>query len=279
MSHCPERGSEFIVGDKAHIYIYEQGGSATVAGIHPRVVRNQPDGSLAISDVIEAVREENPHFPVTRLVCIENTHNKCGGVVLSKEYIDELADAVHARGLKLHMDGARVMNACAALGISPKDLCAGCDSISLCLSKGLGAPLGSLLMGSKDFIARASRNRKVLGGAMRQNGVVAAMGLLCIEKYSGESMVQDHANLKRLATALAKLPGVEKLDLGACQSNMVYFDVAAPHDGASVKKALRDKGIIISGSAGSPTIRIVTHHQVRATDIDTVIDAMTEILS
>ena len=253
---------------KSHIYVYEQGGAATIAGIHPRVVRNQQDGTLDIDEVLDAIRPSDDHFPVTRLVCIENTHNKCGGRVLPKEFIDRLGEAAHARGLLVHMDGARVMNACAALGTSPHELCAACDSVSVCLSKALGSPVGSVLVGPKDFIIRARRNRKALGGGMRQAGVIAAMGLYGIRTFSGESLVRDHGRLKKLASALATISGF-KVDLDAVQSNILYFDTGEMAQ--VIVDLLKRSGILVIAT-GMHTIRACVHHQVSDEMINRAID-------
>lgn len=277
MTHCPERGSEFIVGDKAHIYLYEQGGSAQLAGIHPRVVPNQADGSLALDEVCEAIRVTgNEHFPVTKLVCIENTQNKCGGRVLDVDYMDKLGMLCQENGLKLHVDGARIMNACAALQVSPARLTQNCDSVSCCLSKALGAPVGSVLIGSSEFIKRARRGRKVLGGSMRQNGVIAAMGLYAIQKHAGDNLRNDHKNLKALAEGFSALPGLE-IDMESVQSNIVYMNTY-PIEAKAAASKIAEKGIKINVQ-GKYRIRCVTHHQISKEGIDAAIAAFSEVFS
>lgn len=277
MTHCPERGSEFIVGSKAHIYIYEQGGSAQLAGVHPRVVPNQKDGTLDLDEVLENIRAlGDEHYPITKLVCIENTHNKCGGRALDVEYMDKIGELCKENNLKLHLDGARVMNACAALDVSPARLTQSCDSISCCLSKALGAPIGSVLIGSSEFIKRARRGRKVLGGSMRQNGVISAMGLYAIKNHAGDTLRNDHKNMKVLASALSELPNIA-IDMKAVQSNIVYLNIK-PMDSKVVAKQLKEKGILIN-TPDKNTIRLCTHHQISKEGIDQTISAFTEIFA
>ena len=177
LSHCG-RGDEMILGDQAHIHFYEQGGTAALGGVHPRTVPNRPDGTLALAEVEAAIRGDNEHFPVSRLLCLETTHNRCGGVVLPVDYMDAAAAVAHRHGLGLHVDGARLWDAAVALGVSPARLLRGADSASLCLSKGLAAPVGSVVVGSAALIRKARRNRKLVGGGMRQAGVIAAAGIV-----------------------------------------------------------------------------------------------------
>lgn len=168
LCHCRERGAEFICGDSSHIYLYEAGGSATLASVHSRGLKNQPDGTIDLDDIRGAIRHEDPHYPVTRMIALETTHNRKGGKVLTLEYIDAVADIARAHKLALHMDGARIFNAAAALDVDVARIVKNCDSVTFCLSKALGAPAGSMLCGSKEFIYHAHRWRKTLGGGMRQ---------------------------------------------------------------------------------------------------------------
>ena len=190
------RGDEVIVGDQAHTYVYEQGGMAALGGIHPRVLRNQPDGTLDLAEIVAAIRDpHNPHFPKSRLITVENTHNRCGGSPLTVEYMAALGNLAREYGLLLHLDGARIFNAAIALGVDVKALVADADSLTFCLSKGLAAPVGSVVCGSKAFIAEARRARKVVGGAMRQVGVIAAAGIVALEQMV-DRLAEDHENAR-----------------------------------------------------------------------------------
>ena len=220
MVHC-ERGSEVILGDRSHTYLYEAGGVSALGGVHTFVVPNEGDGTLALTALEAAVRPDDAHFPPTRLICLENTHNRCGGSVISKEYIDDVADLAHRLGLGLHMDGARIFNAAVALGESVAALSAKVDSLTFCLSKGLCAPVGSVLVGDRDFIARAHRIRKQLGGGMRQAGILAAAGIVALEQMT-ERLAEDHARAQSLARTLAQIPTIG-LDWETPASNMVFF--------------------------------------------------------
>ncbi len=173
LSHCG-RGDELILGDQSHIFHYEQGGSAAVGGVHPRPLPNHADGTIDLNQIEDAIRSDNEHYPVTRLIALENTHNRCGGAVLTPEYVDSVGALAQAHGLKLHVDGARLWNAAVALHETPARLVAAADSVSVCFSKGLAAPVGSAVAGSHAFIRQARRMRKQVGGGMRQAGVLAA---------------------------------------------------------------------------------------------------------
>jgi len=180
LTHC-RRGDEAIMGNRAHTFLFEAGGSAALGGIHPHTLPNQPDGTLRLEDIEAAIRAENVHYPRTRLICLENTHNRCGGAALRPEYSDAVGELAHARGLALHLDGARVFNAAVALDVDVRELTRAADSVQFCLSKGLAAPVGSMLCGTAEFIAEARRWRKMLGGGMRQAGVLAAAGIEALE--------------------------------------------------------------------------------------------------
>ena len=206
MSHCG-RGDEMLLGSLAHSFYYEQGGSAAVASIHPRTVPNQPDGKLALDELEAAIRADNIHFPRTRLIALENTHNLCGGAPLESAYIRDVAAIARRHGIRLHIDGARLFNAAVALGVPARQLVADADSVSFCLSKGLAAPVGSVVCGSREFIQTARRARKVLGGGMRQAGVLAAAGIVALNEMI-DRLAEDHANARRLAEALADMSGI-----------------------------------------------------------------------
>ncbi|WP_421387428.1 low-specificity L-threonine aldolase [Aeromonas veronii] len=268
MSHC-QRGEGAILGNAAHIYRYEAQGSAVLGSVALQPLPMQRDGTLAFDDIKAALAPDDAHFVQTRLICLENTHN---GKVLPLSYLQEMGAFVAERGLKLHLDGARLFNAAVASETPVEVIAAPFDSISICLSKGLGAPVGSLLVGSHDFIARARRLRKMLGGGMRQAGILAQAGLFALEQHVAR-LADDHRRAKRLAEGLAALPGIE-LDLSLVQSNMVFLRL---HEGESAPLLafMKERGILFSGYG---ELRLVTHLQINDDDIEEVIDAFTEYL-
>ncbi|MSQ19601.1 MAG: low-specificity L-threonine aldolase [Betaproteobacteria bacterium] len=261
MSHCG-RGDEYLVGQEAHTYRYEAGGGAVLGSIQPQPITNQPDGSIALADIEAAIKPDDAHFARTRLLALENT---IGGRVVSRAYLDAAIDLANRRGLATHLDGARLFNAATKLGIAPKDVCRGFDSVSVCLSKGLGTPAGTMLAGSKAFIKTAHRMRKMLGGAMRQAGVIAAAGLYALE-YNVTRIADDHANAERLARGLSGIPG---LVVEGAQTNMVFVRVAAEQV-ATLNTHMQQTGIRI---LAAPRIRLVTHLDVDAGGIDRAITA------
>lgn len=277
LTHC-ERGAEVIVGDRSHIYLNEVGGLAALVGAQAATVRNQPDGTLALADIAAAIREEDVHHPRTRLVCLENTQNLCGGVPLTPAYTRQVADFAHARGLKLHLDGARVFNAAVAQGVPASALAGPADSVMFCLSKGLGCPVGSLLCGPADFIAEARRYRKMVGGGMRQVGVLAAAGLVALESMI-ERLEDDHVNARRLADGLRDLPGLE-LDEGTPHTNMVYFTLqpTAKVGARALIAHARARGILIEGGDDGGRFRLVTHCWITPQDVDRVVATVREAL-
>jgi len=202
--HCEVRGSEFICGNLSHVHIYEQGGLATLMGAHPRAIANKNDGTMDLDEVRGAVRVDDQHFPTTRVLCIEQTHNKCGGRVLPLEYVDKCGEFAREVGIKLHIDGARIWNAAAALGVSPGRCVAAADSVSVCLSKGLGAPVGSVIVGTHEFIAKCRRLRKACGGTMRQAGVLAAAALMAMKEIH-PVLHLDHVRMNELAAGVGKV--------------------------------------------------------------------------
>ncbi|XP_051770970.1 threonine aldolase 1 [Ctenopharyngodon idella] len=223
MVHCRERGDEMIVGDLSHIHIYEQGGSAQLAGVHSATVTTLGDGTFDLDQLISKIRHDypNPHYPRSRLVCVENTHNIQGGRVLPLSFLQELRSVADKFGLAVHMDGARVMNAAVALAVQPSVILQHCHSVSVCLSKGLGAPVGTMLGGSKDFIQRAVRARKALGGGMRQVGVLAAAGKIALSDMIGR-LEEDHRNARRFAQALLQCdPPLYQVDLSTVETNIL----------------------------------------------------------
>lgn len=269
------RGDEIIVGDKAHTFLYEAGGSAAVGGIHPRTLPNRPDGTLDPAAIEEAVRADNEHFPITRLLCLENTHNRCGGAVLEPAYMATVRRVSDRHGLAIHLDGARIFNAATALGMPAAVLAQDADSVSFCLSKGLAAPVGSLLCGPPDFIARARRARKILGGGMRQAGVLAAAGLVALETMV-DRLAEDHALARRLAEGLAETPGVV-LDPASVRTNIVLF--ALEPEGVtpeSFAAGLAERGVKLL-AIGGRRLRAVTHYEVDVAGIDQALAAAGEV--
>lgn len=268
MSHC-QRGEGAILGNAAHIYRYEAQGSAVLGSVALQPMPMQRDGTLAFDDIKAALAPDDAHFVQTRLICLENTHN---GKVLPLSYLQEMGAFVAERGLKLHLDGARLFNAAVASETPVEVIAAPFDSISICLSKGLGAPVGSLLVGSHDFIARARRLRKMLGGGMRQAGILAQAGLFALEQHVTR-LADDYRRAKRLAEGLAALPGIE-LDLSLVQSNMVFLRLREG-ESAPLLAFMKERGILFSGYG---ELRLVTHLQINDDDIEEVIDAFTEYL-
>ncbi len=260
LAHCG-RGDEVILGNLAHTFLYEAGGISALGGVHSCQIPNQPDGTLALDDIRRAIRSDDDHQPVTRLVTLENTHNRCGGVALTAEYTRQVGELAHAHGLSLHIDGARIFNAAAALGASAAELAAPADSITFCLSKGLCAPVGSLICGSRDFIRRAHRIRKQLGGGMRQAGILAAAGLVALETMPGR-LAEDHHRARCLADGLRDIPGLI-LDPGTPHTNMVFLSLAdtLPLDAQAVVNRLAAQGVRV-GVAGSRRLRLVTHYWI-----------------
>jgi threonine aldolase len=245
MSHCG-RGDEYLVGQLAHTYRYEAGGGAVLGSIQPQPIANRPDGTLDLAEVEAAIKPDDPHFARTRLLALENT---IGGKVLGKKYLSEAVALAKRRNLSTHLDGARLFNAAVKLGVSAKSLCEGFDSVSLCLSKGLGAPAGTLLLGDAEFIKRAIRMRKILGGAMRQAGVIAAAGLYALE-HNVARLAEDHANAELLARGLREAG----FEVEPPQTNMVFVKVP---DGFA-DHLVNNEILVLAG----PRMRLVTHLDV-----------------
>lgn len=259
MSHC-ERGDEVLVGQEAHTYRYEAGGAAVLGSIQPQAIANRADGTLDLADVEAAIKPDDPHFARTRLLALENT---ISGRVLSRPYLEQALGLARRRNLSTHLDGARLFNAAVQLGIDAKSLCAGFDSVSVCLSKGLGAPAGTLLIGNAALIQRAKRARKLLGGAMRQAGILAAAGLYALE-HNVERLAEDHANAERLAAGLAGLG----LEVQPPQTNMVF--VALKEDAAPLCRHLLERGIL---ALPGTRMRLVTHLDVDRAGIERTVSA------
>ncbi|RLC72420.1 MAG: low-specificity L-threonine aldolase [Chloroflexi bacterium] len=274
LTHCG-RGHEIIVGDLAHTFLYEQGGSAALGGIHVHTLRNQPDGTLDLQEIEGAIRADNIHFPRTRLICLENTHNRCGGVPLAPEYTDAVGDLARRHGLAVYLDGARIFNAAVALGVDVRELTRGVDTVSFCLSKGLCAPVGSLVCGTRDFIAEARRNRKIVGGGMRQAGIIAAAGIVALEQMV-DRLAEDHENARRLALGLAEIPGIS-IDPAQVRTNIVIFDLVAERP-TPAEFAARLSADGVKVLALGERIRLVTHHGIDAADIDKALVAIRKVM-
>ncbi len=276
LTHVP-RGGEIIVGDKAHIFLYEQGGCAAVGGIVPRILPVQSDGTLLLDDIKKAIRPDNDHFPRTRLVAIENTQGTVGGIPLTVEYTRQVAELAHSNNLKFHIDGARIFNAAVANKVTPAEMIAGADSMTFCLSKGLGAPAGSILVGSQEFITEARRMRKVLGGGMRQTGILASAGLIAIHKMS-QRLHEDHDHAARLAEQLREIPDLEVLSQ---QTNFVFFNLleSARVTPEEFIAELRKHNIMMSPYPGfERKFRAVLHFWITSERVDKVTEIIKGIL-
>jgi threonine aldolase len=260
MAHC-ERGDEYLVGQLAHTYRCEGGGAAVLGSIHPQPIENAPDGTLPLEKIAAAIKPMDNHFARTRLLALENT---ISGRVLPEDYVREAVALAQSRGLSAHLDGARVCNAAVASGRPIADLCAAFDTVSICFSKGLGAPVGSVLIGSRPLIERAQRWRKVLGGGMRQSGVLAAACLYALE-HNVERLADDHANAAHLANALAHIAPAKVLSQA---TNMVFAQFPEA-DCAPLESWLKQRGILTQMLCAS---RFVTHCDVSRSDIDMFID-------
>lgn len=255
-------GDEVLLGDQSHIFNYEVGGSARIANVQVHPLRNSPDGALDPAEVRSAARPPNIHAPKTSLLCLENTHNRCGGAAIPVETMDALTAVAKEAGMRVHLDGARIFNAEVALGVPAARLAEGADTVSFCLSKGLGCPVGSLLCGERDVIAEARRFRKMLGGGMRQAGILAAAGIYALE-HNIERLAEDHANAQRLADGLRKLPPFRPNDP---QTNIVTVDIV---EGTleGWLDAFREAGVLAI-AFGPLRMRMVTHINITSADIE-----------
>jgi threonine aldolase len=282
LSHAG-RGQSVIVGDQSHIYRYEGGAASTLGGSPMYVVPTHPDGLLDLDMLRAAIADDSDdHVAPTALVCLENTHNRCGGTVLPTEQIATIADIAHAQGVAVHMDGARIFNASIALGVPVSELARSVDSLMFCLSKGLSAPVGSILVGSKAFIHKAHRVRKLLGGGMRQAGVLAAAGLVALEQMV-ERLAEDHEHCKQLAYGLADYPQIA-IDPERVVTNMLLFTLhdsqqrtlSEAETGQFLVKA-REHGVLM-GSMGDGLVRVVTHYGLEAEHIPAALNGIRKAL-
>ena len=273
-----ERGEEVVFGDMAHIYQSEMGAFAVLGGLHGRTVPNR-DGLPALADIEAAIRPSAGPFPRTALVCLENSHNNCGGTVITAEETRAVADLAHRYGAKVHLDGARIFNAAAALGVDARELTAPVDTVQFCFSKGLGAPVGSVLCGAGDTVAKARKIRKLLGGAMRQSGVIAAAALVALEEMR-DRLVEDHVNARALADGLAGLPAVI-IEPGRVQTNIVSFAIdPEAMDAGAFQAACLERGLRLSRYLGkSQRLRMVTHNGVGSADVAAALQIMSGVLA
>ncbi len=267
LTHC-RRGDEALLGDESHIFHFEVGGASALGGIVFHPVPTSRWGELDLTALKQAIRPAvtNIHYAPPGVLCLENTHNRCGGTVLKPAYLQAAWELAHQAGIPLHLDGSRIFNAAVALGCKPQELTRYADSVQFCLSKGLAAPVGSLICGSADFIARARRIRKMVGGGMRQVGVLAAAGIVALNEMV-ERLAEDHRTARVLAQGLAELPGI-RLDLEAVQTNIVIFAV----EPSGVEKPplahlLAREGVLM-GDLGGGRFRAVTHYGITKKDID-----------
>ena len=270
LAHC-QRGDEMIVGSMAHIFHNEVGAVSALGGVHVRTVPNDARGMMQLEEVEAAVRSpDNLHHPRTALLCLENTHNLCSGGVLDSEDVAALAEVAHRHDAAVHVDGARIFNAAVYLGVPAAELARQADTVSFCLSKGLSCPVGSLVCGSGEVIARVRKNRKMVGGGMRQAGIIAAAGLVALDTMV-DRLAEDHANATRLAAGLAGLPGI-LLDPELAQTNIVIFEVSA-QPALEFIGALKAKGVLVTYPGGRK-IRMVTHHGIGAEEVEEALDVV-----
>ncbi len=267
LSHC-QRGDEYLVGQEYHTYRYEAGGAAVLGGIVPQPFEVEADGTLNLQLVEKRIKPDDPHFPITRLLALENTHT---GKVIPQQYMLKARKLADKHGLKLHLDGARIFNASIATGLDLAELTAPFDSVSLCFSKGMGTPIGSVLVGSKKLIQRAHRWRKMLGGGMRQAGIIAAAVDYALD-HNFDRLAEDHANALELASGLKGLPGIV---VEPAQTNMVYVNFDSLEAAQKVSDHLRSKDIL---TARSQRMRLVTHLNVSSSDIEQVVRGFREAL-
>ena len=276
LTHC-QRGDEIVMGDQAHMFWNESAGASALAGAQIRLVPNDPQGRIDPDDLQGAIRPKgNVHMPPTTLVCLENTHNRCSGGVLTPEDTKRVADVAHAAGAQVHLDGARIFNAAVALEVPAKELVKDVDDVSFCLSKGLSCPVGSVLCGSREFIVGAHKWRKMVGGGMRQAGILAAAGLVALESMV-ERLAEDHANARRLAQGLANIDGIS-VDPDTIHTNIVIFEVDESVGAANeVIDALTEEGVLVT-YPGEQSLRMVTHRHIDGADVDDALGRVSSVV-
>jgi len=276
LTHCG-RGEEVILGNLSHTFIYEAGGMAALGGIHPHTLPNLPDGTIPLDDIAGAIRDDNVHFPRTRLITLENTHNLCNGSPLSPAYIDDVAAIARAHDIPIHMDGARLFNAAVAMDVNVKSMTRNVDSLTFCLSKGLAAPVGSLVCGSRDFIVKARRTRKILGGGMRQCGIISVAGIVALEEMI-ERLAEDHAHARRLAEGISHIAGLT-VQPDMVKTNIVYFSLDTTDiSPEKLVTALERQGVKFLHT-GRSRFRMVTHYGISTDDIERTLSALSRAMA
>ena len=276
LAHC-QRGDEVIVGDKCHIYNYEAGGVSVLGGVAMHVVPTTTAGELPLTALAGAVRNRHdPHSAITRLVCLENTHGGTGGKVVAPSYMAQVKAWASANDLQVHLDGARVFNAAVALGVDVTAITQHVDTVQFCLSKGLSAPIGSILAGSAPFIARARRIRKMLGGGMRQAGIIAAAGMVALNEMVGR-LAEDHAHAQILAAGLASIPGIA-IDPADVHTDIVVFQLTDGRSASDFVSAMKHHGVLVGGF-GPTSIRAVTHYGIDGNQIEHTLEAVRTVMS
>ena len=275
LAHC-RRGDEVVMGSECHIFHYEVGAAAVFGGLVYRTVPTTRFGQLPLEEVEGAIRGPNVHFPPTALICLEDTHNRCGGTIVEPGYLCQVRELADRHHLPIHLDGARIFNAAIALGIDARELAQYADSVMFCLSKGLSAPVGSLVCGRAEFIERVQRMRKMVGGGMRQVGVIAAAGIVALNEMV-DRLAEDHENARRLADGLTHIPGLA-VDLETVQTNMVMFYPTDPHwTTEALNQALWDAGVLVS-FLGRTKIRAVTHYGIERADVDEALGIIARVM-
>jgi threonine aldolase len=276
LAHCG-RGDEVILGTKSHTFLYEAGGISALGGVHSQQLPNQPDGTISIEDICNAIRSNDVHFPSTRLICLENTHNRCGGVSISKQYTAAVGEVARKHHLLLHLDGARIFNAAIDQGVTAAELAEPVDSVTFCLSKALCAPVGSVLCGTKEFIARAHRIRKQLGGGMRQAGILAAAGIVALETMV-DRLGEDHKRAQQLAQGISEIPWLV-LDPNSPQTNMVFLSLEEnlPINAKQAASKLAEQKVLV-GVVGERRFRLVTHYWISEKRIERAIKAFKKLM-
>ena len=276
LTHC-QRGDEVILGDQSHTFLYEAGGISSFGGVHSRQIKNHDDGTISLEDIKLSIRKKDVHFPPSRLVCLENTHNRCFGMPLDVDYINSVSEIVKNNSIKLHVDGARIFNAATALNKSVAELTSEVDTVSFCLSKGLSAPSGSLLCGKKEFIERARFNRKALGGGMRQSGILAAAGIIALDEMP-KKIINDHQNANTLAKGLNAINGIS-IDLEKVKTNIIYFKLDhSKIDSVTLINSMLKKNIKFF-ELGPNWFRLVTHSGISKEDIEHVLMQFKKLFS
>ncbi|HJS17157.1 MAG TPA: low-specificity L-threonine aldolase [Anaerolineales bacterium] len=274
--HC-QRGDEVIVGNLSHIYLNEAGGMSALGGIQACPIPNQKDGTLLIEDILASIRTVDVHHPITRLICLENTQNICGGIPLKPPYTRQVGELAHQNGLFLHVDGARIFNAAAAQNVSVRDLAGPADSVMFCLSKGLAAPVGSILAGSQKFVDRARHIRKMLGGGMRQVGILAAAGIVSLERMTNR-LGDDHARAKKLADGLRGIDGVV-VDADSPYTNMVYFNLVdgIKESAQAIGEKIKGYGVLVDAE-NARRFRLAIHYMIDDSAVEKTVSAFREVL-